>query len=255
MRQLILLGMLALILILSACAGKDPDEEDKVPPIPPVLTPHLGDTGDPPVLYEGQTIILNDDNNGIDTVPDGNWIRVGWNPFKDTDLSHVKIWRYDSFNNEPTLIDSIAATADYYLDTDNQLTERVWYSYFVDLVDLAGNVSRSDTTSYALLSKSLLLSPANGVTISPLDAKFSWNRSGTAGKFRLLLMDENYDYVWHGDLDVSMEVDPLSISMPTNIASEYSGQSLRWRVDSFDWDAGMQGFIGSESFERIVHIQ
>ncbi len=255
MRQLLLIGMLAVILFLCGCSGTDDNEQDTTPPIPPVLTPHLGDTGDPPVMYEGQLIVLNDENNGIDTVPDGNWIRVSWNPFKDTDLSHVKIWRFNNFDTEPALIDSISATADYFLDTDNQLTERVWYSYYIDLVDLAGNESRSDTTSYALLSKSLLLAPANGATITPLNAEFSWNRSGTAGKFRLLVMDESYNYIWHQDLYVALEADPLTISMPTNLASQYSGQSLRWRVDSFDWDEEWQAYMGSESFERIVHVQ
>lgn len=259
MKKLLLILMLAVILLLCACAGTDDDDVDITPPIPPVLTPHHGDTGDPPVVYEGQTIYINDDNNGIDTVPDGDWIRVSWEPFKDTDLSHVKIWRYNNFATEPVLIDSISATHDYYLDTDSQLTERVWYSYFIDLVDLAGNESRSDTVSYALLSKSLLLSPANGATIAPqsnpLDARFSWNRSGMAGKFRLLLMDENYNYVWHQDLYVALEADPLFIQIPINLASQYSGQTLRWRVDSFDWDQEMQAYMGSESFERIVHIQ
>ncbi len=255
MNKLLIIGLLAVLILLSACAGSDQDEEDETPPVPPVLVPHLGDTGDPPVVYEGQTIYLNDENNGIDTVPDGNWIRVSWNPFKDTDLSHVKIWRFSNFDPEPALIDSISATEDYYLDTDSQLTERVWYSYFVDLVDLAGNVSVSDTTSYALLSKSILLSPENGETISPLNAQFSWNRSGSAGKFRLLLLDESYNYVWHQDLYVALEVDPLTISMPTNLASQYSGRTLRWRVDSFDWDQEMQAYLGSESYERVVHIQ
>lgn len=252
-----LIGLLAVLLLLSACAGKDPDDQDTVPPIPPVLVPHLGDTGDPPVMYNGQFTILNDENNGIDTVPDGDWIRVSWDPFKDTDLSHVKIWRYSNFNNEPVFIDSISASADYFLDTDSQLIERVWYSYFIDLVDLAGNTSRSDTTSYALLAKSILLSPADGATINPLDEvkRFSWSLSGVVGKCRLLLMDENYNYVWHQDLDVALDVDPLFINMPTNIASDHSGQSLRWRVDSFDWDEEMQSYMGSESFERIVHIQ
>jgi hypothetical protein len=43
--------------------------------------------------------------------------------------------------------------------------------------------------------------------------------------------------------------------MPINYATQYSGQTLRWRVDSFDWDEEMQAYMGSESYERIVHIQ
>lgn len=258
MKKISIALLLAVILFLVACAGTDEDDKDTIPPIPPVMTPHLGDTGDPPVIYQGQTVYLNEDNNGIDAVPDGNWIRVSWDPFKDTDLSHVKIWRFNNFNPEPALIDSISATADFYLDTDNSLIERVWYSYFIDLVDLAGNSSRSDTTSYALLAKSILLSPDNGATISQSNAKFKWIRSGVVGKFRLILFDENYEYVWHEDLVVAFEneEDPYpTISMPANLVSQYSGRSLRWRVDSFDWDEEMQAYMGSESHERVVHIQ
>ncbi len=255
MHRIILLGLIIATLLVSACSGQDENDKDKVPPIPPVLTPHLGDTGDQPVVYQGQPIQINDENNGIDTVPDGDWIRVSWNPFLDNDLSHVKVYRYDEFDPEPIQIDSIPSSATYYLDTDTQLTERVWYSYFIDLVDSSGNVSRSDTISYGLLSKSIPLTPENNATISPVGAEFKWNRSGFASKFRLIVFDENYNYVWHHDLMVALEIDPLTVTLPVNLATQYSGQSLRWRIDSFDWDEGMQMYLGSESAERVVHIQ
>ncbi len=250
-----IIAIIISLLILSACAGQDEDEKDKIPPYPPTLIPHLGNTGDPPVMYNGQQIILNEDNNGIDAVPDGNWIRVIWNPFIDTDLSHVKIYRYDQFDTNPVLIDSISSTAIQYVDSQTQLNERTWYSYFIDLVDFSGNVARSDTVSYALLGKCILLSPENNQTISPIGASFLWNRSGFASTYRLLLFDENYNYIWHQDFVVATEDDPLSITIPVNIAMQYSGQSLRWRVDALDWDEEMQMFMGSESLERIVHIQ
>ena len=245
------------MLLIAACAGRDENEKDTTPPEPPTLVRHLGDTGDPQIIYQGQLIQLNDENNGIDTVPDGDWIRVAWNPFIDTDLSHVKIYRYDEFHPDPAQIDSIPYTASYYLDTDPQLTERVWYSYFIDLVDSSGNSARSDTVSLGLLSKSILLEPANNQTIAPLGAEFQWNRSGYASKFRFMLFDENYNYVWHYDLVTALEVDPLSVTIPVNLANQYSGQSLRWRVDSFDdWDDDLQMYkFGSESHERVVYIQ
>ncbi len=255
MRYPLLVMLLASLIILSACLGRDENEKDKIPPVEPVMVPHLGDTGDQPVVYNGQPVQLNDENNGIDTVPDGDWIRISWDPFVDNDLSHVKIWRYDDFNTEPVQIDSIPSSASYYLDTDNQLTERVWYSYYIDLVDSSGNSSRSDTVSYALLSKSILLTPENNATISPVGAEFKWNRSGYASMYRLILFDENYNYVWHHDLVVALEVDPLSVTLPVNLAQQYSGQSLRWRVDSFDMDQQMQMNMGSESNERVVYIQ
>ncbi|MDZ4183028.1 MAG: hypothetical protein U1B83_09140, partial [Candidatus Cloacimonadaceae bacterium] len=87
MKYALYLVLLLTMIGLLSCAGEDDPDKDKIPPYPPTLIPHLGDTGDPPVFYEGQWIVLNDENNGIDTVPDGNWIRIPWIPFIDTDLS------------------------------------------------------------------------------------------------------------------------------------------------------------------------
>jgi hypothetical protein len=255
MKHLDILALLLAILLLISCAGTEENEKDKIPPYPPSLVPHLGDTGDPPAQYNGHTVILNEDNNGIDTVPDGDWIRLLWDPFIDTDLSHIKIYRYDQFNTNPVMIDSISANATQYLDSQTQLTPGVWYSYYIDLVDFSGNYATSDTVSYSILSKCVLLSPDNNALISPISATFQWNRSGFASTYRLLLFDEDYNYVWHQDLVVANEEDPLSITIPVNLASQYSGQSLRWRVDSLEWNEDMQMYQGSESLERIVWVQ
>ncbi len=255
MKKIMFLFFIVLIIIIAGCSGKDESEKDKIPPIPPVLTPHLGDTGDPPVEYGQQIIVLNEDNNGIDAVPDGDWIRVLWDPFKDTDLSYIKVYRFNDFNPEPAFIDSVSAATHYFLDTDTNIMERVWYSYFIDLIDLAGNVSRSDTTSYALLPKSILITPADNAVVSPLDMRFKWRRIGSVGKFRIIFFDENYNYVWHKDITTNLENEEFEvIDFPFNTAQEYAGQSLRWRVDSFEYDADREEYMGSESNERIIHI-
>lgn len=255
MRKPFLLLLLLISLILISCAGDDDLDKDKIPPFPPTMIPHLGDSGDPPTVYYGNPPrMITEDNNGIDAVPEGDWIRIAWKPFIDTDLSRVRIWRYDQFNPTPVIIDSINANVEQYLDSRNALEERVWYSYYIDLVDHSGNVARSDTVHYALLAKPILISPINGDTVSPLGATFRWNQSGFASKYRLVLFDMNYDYVWHQDLYVALE-DELFITIPNNLASQYSGQSLRWRVDSFDYDQEMEAYMGAESQERIVHIQ
>jgi hypothetical protein len=54
---------------------------------------------------------------------------------------------------------------------------------------------------------------------------------------------------------VANEEDPLSITIPVNLASQYLGQSLRWRVDSLERNEAMQMYQGSESLERIVWVQ
>ncbi len=251
MKKLLYPVIIILALLMLSCAGNDDPDVDTEPPFPPDLVEHLGDTGDAPV----NGLVLNEDNNGIDAVPEGNWIRLSWKPFIDNDLSRVRVWRYDEINTTPVIIDSIASNADFYLDGNTQLNERVWYSYFIDLVDFAGNVARSDTVSYGLLSKAILISPLDGETVVPTAADFKWNRSGFASKFRLVLFDESGDYIYHQDLDVANEEDPLKITVPNNLVAQHSGEIIRWRIDAFDWDEGMQMYFGSESLERWCFFQ
>ena len=251
MKKIALLLVLALLLSLFACSGEDEKDKDTTPPHNPVMIPHLGDVGD---YYTGG-FVLTDENNGIDAVPDGSWIRIMWEPFIDTDLSHTKIFRFDSIDPNPVLIDSIMANRDNYLDSAQTLQERVVYSYFIELVDTSGNSAVSDTVSYGILAKPILVSPANNATVSPSNFRFVWNRSGFASRFRVVVWDELNEYVWHQDLVVSAEEDPLDIAFPVNIAQQYQGHSLRWRIDAFDWSEELQGNMGSESEERVVHIQ
>ena len=248
------MAILVLTVLLISCSGTDKPEEDTTPPFPPTMIPHLGDVGDPPTNYYGQSAIITDDNNGIDSVADGNWIRIAWRPFIDEDLNLVRIWRFDEFNTTPVQIDSIAPTNDYYLDSRDQLPERIWYSYFIDIVDFAGNTARSDTVSYALLAKPVLLDPPNGATISPVGARVYWNSSGFASIYRLVLFDSNHNYLWHQDLPTAME-EQLFMDIPVNLLSGHSGEGIYWRIDSFDWDEERQQYLGAESLERIFYIQ
>ncbi|MEF3693771.1 MAG: hypothetical protein V3576_00305 [Candidatus Cloacimonadota bacterium] len=253
MQKLTIIALILVLLMLGlfACSGEDEPDKDTIPPVAPVMIPHLGDVGD---NFSGANA-LTEENNGIDTVPDGNWIRVMWEPFVDTDLSHIKIYRFDELDPQPALIDSIMANRSSYLDSKQQLQERLVYSYFIDLVDTSGNSARSDTVSYGLLAKSLLIAPENNATVIPGQITFSFNRSGFISSCRVLVMDENYDYVWHQDLNISNEEDPIEMVFPVNLANQFRGRSLRWRVDTLDWSEELQGFMGSESLERIMHIQ
>lgn len=251
---LVLFSLLTALLV-TACAGEDKKSVDTQAPAPPSLVRHLGDTGDLPIEYNGAELVFTEENNGIDAVPDGNWIRVSWKPFIDNDVSHVHIWRFDEYNTEPELIDNIPANSRQYVDSKEQLNIGTRYSYFIDLFDFSGNSSRSDTVSYALLSKVNLISPANNALVSTTDIDLTWQRSGFASKYRAIVFDEDYKYVWHQDIVVSFEEDIMHLPFPTNLASEHSGESLYWRVDSFEWDSELEMEVGSESGERIIHIQ
>lgn len=255
MNRLLLAILLGILILLGSCAGEDDPDHDTTPPVNPVLIPHLGDWGDPPRVYDGNTIVLNDDVNGLDTVPDGNWIRLSWKPFIDTDLSHIKIYRYSEVEPTPVLIDSIMANRQNYLDSGQQLNERTIYSYFMDLVDFSGNTARSDTVSYGLLAKCVLTEPEDNAVVVPGGITFKWDVSGNVSKCRVLVLDEDNNYVWHQDWFSAFPEDPPEMIFPVNIAQAHSGEMLRWRVDAFDRDETLQDFLGSESLERTIYIQ
>ncbi|MCB5252686.1 MAG: hypothetical protein RBR69_03785 [Candidatus Cloacimonadaceae bacterium] len=249
--------ILLLLLLLSGCAGEDDTGKDTTPPAQPILIPHLGDTGDEPIFIDGAWVELTDENNGIDAVPEGQMMRIAWEPLVDTDLSHMKIYRFSDIDLEPVEIDEIQANQNSYLDR-GPLVERTWYSYFVELFDAAGNSSVSDTVSYAILAKPYLISPDNGSFQDISELKFWWNRADdSSGFYRILVWDEDRNLIWHTDFNLATEDDPLSLPFPI-ITSEdpiVPGDALRWRIDYFDWDEEHQMHMGSESPERVFIVR
>ncbi|MDY0151399.1 MAG: hypothetical protein RBS43_03920 [Candidatus Cloacimonas sp.] len=251
---LILLTALLLVGLMS-CSGDEPIDQDTTPPSAPQLIPHLGDTGDDPVNINGVTVYWNDDNNGIDTVPDGDCIKVPWKPFIDSDLSHVKIYRFSESELTPVLLNTVPAIEEYYLD-QSSLIEREWYSYYTELYDASGNFSVSDTVSYALLAKSNLYLPQNGATVPTQNLSLFWNRGDSyASKFRVLVWNEANELIYSYNYNLATELDPLFVSFPVMSPPLTSGQVLRWRVDSFDFDNEHNAYLGSESEERTFTIQ
>jgi hypothetical protein len=248
----IVYGILIVSLILLGCSGKDKITTDKTPPLPPDLIQHLGDTGDLPVHYPNpeDNLTLDENNNGIDAVPDGNWIRVSWEHLLDSDLDYLRVYRFDAFDPLPALIDSISATSEYYVDSSSQLNTNILYSYFIEAVDNAGNSTRSDTVSYSLLSKQRLISSGWDNTYQAY--RFDWQKSGSVASFRLLIMDANGGYLWHRDIQVTTEGDFFFTLFPNSLIDtpEFANQELRWRVDAFDLDFELGIYVGSESEER-----
>ena len=259
MRKIFILTTLLLLTLLFSCSGDDPPEKDKIPPTTPKLIAHLGDTGDDPIIVDGVTISLNDDNNGIDAVPDGNWIKIPWKKFVDNDLSHVKVYRYSESNPEPVLINTVPASEDYYLD-QSPLVEREWYYYYIELYDASGNFSVSDTVSYAILAKSILSSPAEGETINQDTEKLYWERGDSqTTQFRVLLWDNetgdlvfNFPYFYTPNEEFPQ---PPEFPFPHLNPRPPSGKVFRWRIDAFDDDPEHNLKMGSESHERTLIIQ
>jgi len=253
----VLLSLVLFILVLS-CSGEDPVDKDTIPPTAPTMVPHKGDTGDDPVYIDNAWVYWNDENNGIDAVSEGDWIRVPWEPFIDSDLSHVKVYRYSQSEPTPVLINTVPAVEDYYLD-QSALVEREWYSYFIELYDASGNYSVSDTVSYAILAKSNLELPQNGQTVSTNNLKLRWNRGDSdTTRFRVLVWDA-LDRLIYSPLYFYTPVEenppPPEVPFPVLTPAPASGSVFRWRVDAYDWDEEYGMFMGSESRERTSVIE
>ncbi len=254
--RVLLLMVFTIPLYFISCSGTESFEVDTTPPAEVILIPHLGDTGDS--LYVDGTLV-NDSNNGIDTVPDNNWIRIQWHSINDPDLDYMKVYRFGDYS-DVTLVDSLSraeVNRNEYLDNrlhQNNPVGQTW-SYYVAGYDMHGNHSISDTVSYKLLQKPILLSPPDFAQASLADTlSFEWYATNDAIHFRLLIFDQYDNYIWHHDYYEDEETE-------VTLVVEYMGPDLSghdtiiWRVDSFD-DINEDGIAmsGAESYERVLHL-
>lgn len=252
---LIIIALLSIMLV--SCAGSDPVKADTTAPDKPILFKHIGDTGDGLLLssYSPDSILINEDNTGIDAEPDGDWIKLQWAHMLDNDISTIRIFRYAT-GYAPTKIDSILPDRETYLDRLNNTgalnaRETVWH-YYIHAVDKSGNYSKSDTVSYRLINKSQLISPQENAILANSNITFSFLKSGSVSKLRLIVMDDFKQYLWHKDIYVTED---------SSFNVFYEGASLPngtyyWRVDSFG-DPNEDGIYisGSESRERLFTIE
>jgi hypothetical protein len=250
----VLFGLL-LTLTLFSCSGKESFGIDNTPPEPVVMIPHLGDAGDP-ITINGEQI--NDSNNGIDTVPDNDWIRIQWQPVFDQDLNYLKVYRFGDYTAE-AFVDSLPRNLvdrNEYLDTKlSQLNPigETWF-YYVKGYDLDGNFSVSDTVSYKLLQKPMLIAPDDFEQVSQNNITFQWLPTIDSIHYRVLVFDADQNYIWHREYYIDEDSGDI-------LSMDYTGPSLSehnmivWRVDSFA-DVNNEGIAesGGESFERALYV-
>jgi len=254
-------------LFIISCSSSDKTSIDKLPPNKPILIPHLGDMGDN-LLIDGY--LINDSNNGLSPLPDGDRLRLQWSRLIDNDLSVIRIYRYpESLNPNPVKVDSIRWDNEEYIDRlentgTNPATQTNWH-YFIEVVDMTGNSTVSDTVNFTLINKPLLLSPEPGDTlISSSQLSFNWVSYNTnISRLRVLILktndqfsdgDLNYkEYVWHFDESNITENSEFNIN--------YTGEPLPagtyyWRVDAQGaMDENLNYNSGSKSEERKFIIQ
>ncbi len=227
------------------------------PPAKPILIPHLGDTGDSTdsLYFNGAWVVIQDETNGIDAIPEVDGIKISWEPLHDSDLDHIQVYRFNEIS-APKMIASISPSQVSFNDMKNvtMSPDSIYfeYSYFIKVFDQMGNSTTSDTVSYRLLDKQMLHSPQNNATLESMNGlSFEFDTSGTSMKYRVLLFDESHELLWSSDI--------LSVSENTyNIyytGQLFTNQTFKWRVDAFDWDSGLNMNIGSESHEYTFTVQ
>jgi len=255
-REIILIGLLlAIIMILIGCAGDDDVERDKIPPTKPVLVPHLGDTGDGQVTYNGRTFFLDDSNNGIDAESGHPGFRLMWEPLiYDNDLEKIIYYRYMNDDIE-NIVKVDSTTADHVNYFDNSISPDFLhenkFSYFIDVFDRAGNSTRSDTVHYRLAEKVYLVSPQNGANLPSLNnVVLDWQYTGNYDFFRVLLFDESNTLLWFKDI----LIDAPDEGLADDSSATYTGGSLAsgnyyWRVDVFKYDFELDDFYNGNQNE------
>lgn len=254
--------LLILPFSLVNCTGKEVFEPDPRVPDRPKLIPHLGDTGDD-VLVGGER--LNDSNNGIDTVPDNDWIKIQWARIDHPILDYLKIYRFGEYHPEPTLVDSLPRPRILLNEYTDQTLHIIGddlispvgqkWSYFIEVFLTNGNSAVSDTVSYKLLHKPFLIAPYNFAQIEPDSLKFQWERTEDALHYRILVFDPYDEYFWHVDYYIIEDSDyTLPYSGPD--LTQFIGERIKWRVDSFGdiEDENGISISGAESNERYVEL-
>jgi hypothetical protein len=244
-------------LIFSGCSGDEVISVDNTPPPPAVLIPHLGDTGDE-IYIAGS--LLNDSNNGLDTLPDGNFMRLQWDTITGANLDYAKIYRYGDYT-ALTLVDSLprsAVVTNEYLDTNVGQQPNVYqmWNYYVELYSKNGQHSVSDTVSYKLLPEPELISPSNNAQIaSSEDLVFRWMETGDVIHYRILLFDSDHDYIWHQDYYIVEDGD-FSFTYNGPPLEDYNDIAFIWRIDSFGdlYTEDGVSLSGSESRERFFFL-
>jgi len=258
------------ILLLLSCTGKESLGVDTDAPNKPQLVSHLGDTGDIQ-NYQGNTDTLNFyntnnidfENNGIDAIMDGNWIKIQWYRLQDSDIDFLKINRFSwqDYQNDTLDFVQIIDTVDYdneikYIDKSPMIDKD--YFYFIEAFDEAGNSTISDTTGYKLIYKPNLTSPADYATFQSIyQVTFEWLAgSSNVRQYRILVFNDERELIWQktpldiGNFNIQYDGPPVN-----------SGSMLIWRVDAFGWDSEIyiedNYYIvntGAESTERYLFI-
>ena len=253
------------ILVLFGCTGEESLGVDTQAPNKPMLVPHLGDTGDGgnssiPGVNFYNSHDTDFENNGMDAVMEGDWIKTQWDRLEDSDIDFLKIFRFSAQDYSADTLKFID-TVDYeeqnhYVDRTSMTDKN--YFYFIEVFDNARNSTFSDTTGYKLIDKPNLISPVDDYSCEDInEVDFEWHPSANAIQYRLLIFNEDRELIWQ-----NTPLDLGYFSVHYDGPQVDAGSRLIWRIDSFGDDSeiiieGNHYTIksGAESIERYIFIE
>jgi len=174
------LALALLICILLAGCGREEIAADTEPPEVVLITPRSNETD----LIE----------QGIDAVPDGDYIYLSWMPSAATDLAGYRLYRMAEDSVDQELIAELDPNTTYYEDRDSLLAPNSGtglsqgFYYWVTAYDESGNESSlSEEAYYKLIAKPDLTDPIiqeNSITFS-----WSYNQTQLASYFVVRLFE------------------------------------------------------------------
>ena len=212
-----------------------------------------GDTmlPDPPVVLPSSEC-TSPDEQGIDAVPEWDWIRLEWWVGSEEDLAGYEIYRRREGEVVDSLIvvlpiEEIPGDVAFYVDEGVDLHVR--YFYTIKAFDEADNVSTvSDTLTYMLLSKLRPDQPHGDIVERTPEFVFQWGDDPLPIiHYVVKVTDVMGIYLWVSDLIIAQEHENL-VRIVYNVDGRAKSDSLepgvyRWRVDG----VGSEEYSGSES--------
>lgn len=234
-----LFGTLIVSLGLAWVGCERGSDRDTIPPAPPVALP----SSEP----------ISSDEQGIDAVPEWDWIRLEWWVGPEEDLAGYEIYR----RREDEAVDSLIVvlpieeiSGDVAFYEDDGIDLHVRYFYTIKAFDEADNISTvSDTLTYMLLSKLRPDQPRGETDDRMPEFVFHWGDDPSAILHYVVKVTDatGTTYLWISDL-----VLPEGYGKPGQIVYNVDGNATsdslasgvyRWRVDG----VGSEEYSGCES--------
>ena len=231
-KQMVFCLLFGLLFTIFNC--KNEVNTGTIKPSPIILIAGLGDTS----LVE----------RGIDTIPEGDVIRIEWIPSSEGEVNRYRIYRSEENRSGPFIeIGSVSEIDSFFLDYSVSVGKRYYYYVLVQNDDEILS-DPSDTLDYKLIAKA-----TNLKTTASADS-FSWiDPNDYAAPFYVIRLLEvaSQDMIWFTTIETKYDnIQSVLYNKDgsANLDSLIIGIDYQWRIDI----KGPEDHCGSESEWAII---